>query len=461
MGVGALGALALVPVIAQPILGIVLVAAVLAVWLAWKSIAYPLALASIPTVVEAIIGYNPLPKGGVTFLFAAWIGLAIMFAVMRKTHEQATRALLSAPVLLSFVLLGVMLLRLGSSPGEAYGSTKVQHFIANNLIFMIGAVFVGSSRRDLRLALSIFLIIAACGGLLLVFKLLSGGLHATFDNRFALSADEYPIYLGRSSADGVILAIYAVLAASRLWTRMAAMAVLPLLLVALVASGSRGPVLAFAVGLIVFMGLISASREARRRLQLVGVTLLAAVVVVPLALPSSSIGRAISTLLGSGAGLSSNGRSELWAKAFTGFAQHPLFGLGTGGFASLNPPLPYPHNLLLEMSVELGVIGLLLVSSIIVGFARRLFGAWRAMIGRDKVEAATLIALFVMALVNAMFSGAVQDNSELWVWGGIGVGMSVRIPLRRASTRLSERRPTGRRKPNVGGRPLGADPSPA
>jgi O-antigen ligase len=454
--------LALLPALIQPTIGLALIAVVIVIWLAWKSVAYPLALAGIPTIIEAIVGYNPLPKGGVTFIFAAWIGVAVMFAVMRRTHQPAIRTLMSAPVLLSFVLLGVMILRLGPSPGEAYGSTKVQLYIADNLVFMVGAIFVGASRSGLRLALSILLIIAACGAILLVFKLLSGGLHATFDSRFSLSADEYPIYLGRESADGIILAIYVVLAATRLWARMAAVAVLPLLFVALIASGSRGPVVAFVVGLIVFFGLIATSREARRRLLLVGAGLLGAAVVVPLALPSSSIGRAISTLLGSGAGLSSNGRSELWAKAFAGFAKHPLFGLGTGGFASLNPTLPYPHNLLLEMSVELGLVGALIIIGVIASFATRLLIVWRKMNGRDKIEAATLIALFVMIFVNALFSGAIQDNAELWVWGGMGVGMSSRtVAQRRRGQHAHMFDPRSTRTSTVGARRPRSDPSPA
>ncbi len=420
--------------------------AVAGIWLARRSVAYPLALAGIPTIIEAIAGHNPIPKGGTTFIFAAWIGIAVAFAVARRTHEQAVRALMSFPVLLSFALLGVMLLRLGSSPSEAYGSTKVQLYIADNLVFLIGAVFVGARRSDLRLFLGILLAVTSFGALLLMFKLLSGNLHAQFEGRFSISADEYPIYLGRQSADGIIIATCTVLVATRIWARMAAVAVLPLLIVALLAAGSRGPVVAFAVGLVVFLGLISTSEQARRRLLLVGAGLLGAAVIVPLALPSSSIGRAISTLLGSGAGLSSNGRSELWAKAFAAFAQHPLFGLGTGGFASLNPILPYPHNLLLEMSVELGVVGTLLITGVIVGFATRLAGAWRTTSGRDKIEAATLTALFVMIFVNSLLSGAIQDNSELWIWGGMGVGMSSRLAVRRRSAWRSHALGLGERK---------------
>ncbi len=426
-----MGVLLLLPALMRPTMGLALVAAVVAIWLAWKSVAYPLALAGIPTIVDAIVGYNPLPKGGVTFIFAAWIGVAVMFALMRRTHEPGFRALMSAPVLLSLALLGIMLLRLGPSAAEAYGSTKVQLYVADSLTFMVAAVLVGADRSDLRLALSLLLIVASCGALLLIFKLLSGGLHTTLASRFSLSATEYPIYLGRSAADGVVLAICAVLVATRVWARMAAAAVLPLLVVALLAAGSRGPVVAFMVGLIGLVGLTFASGRARRRLLLVGAGLLGTAIIAPLALPGSSIGRAISTLVGSGGGLSSNGRSELWAQAFSAFAGHPLLGLGTGGFASLNPELLYPHNLILEMSVELGVVGTLLITCVIVGFATRLLAAWRNASGRDKIEAATLIALFLMAFVNALFSGAIQDNAELWIWGGMGVGLSSRLAMQR------------------------------
>jgi O-antigen ligase len=430
-----LGLFVLLPALVKPVIGIGLVGVVVAVWLAWRSVAYPLALAGIPTIVAAIVGYNPLPKGAVTFIFAAWIGLAVAFAVIRGTHAPAVRALMSAPVLLSVALLGIMILRLGPSPAEAYGSTKLQLYIADNLIFLIGAVFVGARRSDLRLFLSLLLAVISCGALMLMFKLLSGGLHATFDSRFSLSAEEYPIYLGRQSADGVIIAIYAVLAATRVWARMAAVAVLPLLVVGLLASGSRGPFVAFAIGLVALLGLIATSRRARRRLLPVGAGLLGTAIIVPLALPSSSIGRAVSTLVGSASGLSSNGRTELWAQAYAAFAKHPLLGLGTGGFASLNPEKLYPHNLFLEMSVELGVVGTLLIAVVIAGFAARLIAVWRTTSGRDKIEATALVALFVMAFVNALFSGAIQDNTTLWIWGGMGVGMSSRLVAQRRRAR--------------------------
>jgi O-antigen ligase len=431
LGAGALGCLILLPTLSQPLYAIALVGAAGAIWLASRSVAYPLALAGVPTIIEAIVGHNPLPKGAVTFIFAGWIAVAVAFAIARGTHPTAGRGLVSPTVLLSLTLLGVMILRLGPSPSHEYGSTKVQLYIADNLVFLIGAVFVGARREDLRLFFAIVLAVAVGEGTVLLLKLLSGNIHMTFEGRFALSAQEYPIYLGRDSADGLIIAIYAVLTATRTWTRMAAVAALPLLTVAMLAAGSRGPVVACLIGVIVLVVLTSTRGRSRRRLLLAGGGLLGAMAIVPLVLPGSAIGRALSAIVGGAGGLATNGRSALWEKAFTGFGQHPLFGLGTGGFASLNPPLPYPHNILLEAGVELGIVGVLLVAGIVFSAARRLYGVWRTSGDRDRIDAAVLAALFVAALINALVSGAIQDNKEIWLWGGLAVGMSTRLMFQR------------------------------
>lgn len=430
LGAWLLGLLILAPALKRPELAIALVAGVVAVGLAWKSVAYPLAASGVPPLVDAIVGSNPLPKGGFTFLFSAWIALAVFFVVLRGKTRVAPRALMQAPVILSLALLGLMLLRLGSSPAEAYGSMKVQLYIADVLIILVGAVFVGASRRDLELFTGLTFVILAFGALLFIFDLLSGSAHMVAPERFSLTAQEYPIYLGRASAEGVLIAIYLILAAKRLVVRMSAFAVTPALLVAMIAAGSRGPLVAFIFGLFALLALVAAGGRARRRLVPVIGALLIAIVFVPLLVPSSSIGRSLSTILGSASGLSSNGRSELWSQAYTAFGSHIFAGVGWGGFAALNPEELYPHNLLLEVGAELGIFGAAIVVGIVLGATRRLMKMWRATVGADKLMSALLVSLFVTALVNAMFSGAIQDNSPVWLWAGLGVGMSARLARR-------------------------------
>ena len=44
-------------------------------------------------------------------------------------------------------------------------------------------------------------------------------------------------------------------------------------------------------------------------------------------------------------------------------------------------------------------------------------------------QVAVVIALFTAALVNAMFSGDIQTNSNVWLAAGLGLGLSLRGKL--------------------------------
>ena len=144
--------------------------------------------------------------------------------------------------------------------------------------------------------------------------------------------------------------------------------------------------------------------------------------------PGQSIQRSLSFLTGAGSGLSSNGRTHSWSLAWNAFLAHPAFGIGTGSFFSISGINRYPHNLLLEVAAELGLVGLVLV----VGF---LASTWLAMSrartlqDRGDLQVAVVIALFAAALVNAMFSGDIQTNSSVWLAAGLGLGLSLRSTL--------------------------------
>jgi O-antigen ligase len=418
-----------IPAITRPVIAIGLVAAAAGLWLASKSVAYPLGIAFAPSLVEAIYGSNPLPKGATTYLFFGWIGLAIVIAMIRGEHP---RLLFSAPVLVSFALLGLMVARLGASPESAYGSHKLQLFIANNLIFLIAGIFVGTRRRDTERFFVLMLTIAATGALLLMVELATGAASNLIADRFSISAQEYPIQLGRSSSDGLLLAIYGMLAWRSLSGRLWATAAFPALAVTLIAAGSRGPVVAFAIALVTLLAMSATTPRARRRLTLVLVVGVGAIVLVPLVVPSSTIGRALSALFGGASGLSTTGRAGLWKVAADAFAAHPLLGIGTGGFAGLQTTELYPHNILIEAAAELGIVGAILVAWFIIGSLRRLLARRRVLPSADKLEMSIVIALFVAALVNALFSGAIQDNREIWLWAGLGLGICSR-PLARAA----------------------------
>jgi O-antigen ligase len=222
-----------------------------------------------------------------------------------------------------------------------------------------------------------------------------------------------------------LIAICLIMASSNRWVRLTAMCSLPLLLISLIAAGSRGPTVAFIVGLIALIGLTTTVGRSRRRLVAVGAVVIAGAILIPVVVPGSSIGRSLSTIIGSSSGLSSNGRSALWAKAYSAFGAHTLFGVGTGGFAALDLE-SYPHNILLEVAAELGIVGAVAFIAMASSVMRRLIVLWRKTHARLQLEVTLLIALFLSALVNAIFSGAIQDNSDLWLWSGLAIGVYVR-----------------------------------
>lgn len=422
----------LFPFIQRPVAGIVLAGLVVAFVSAWYSPALALALVALPSAIFALTGGNPFPPGVVTAIFSAWITLAIGLAILRGVDAPPLRVAVSLPVVASAALLVWMAIRLGSAMGTDFGGQKVQLFVAGNLMFLVAGIFVGWRRVHTTVFLGVTMAVALAGALVLLVQLATGSAETVLPDRYAVSPEDDPIGLSRESAYGILIAAYFVL--SSRWTslRLFGAAALPALAIALIAGGSRGPVVGLAVGLAVFLALGSADRTTRRRLLLLAVAAAAAVIVVPQVLPNSTISRSFEVVTDSGTAVTANGRIELWERAYDALATHPLQGLGTGGFARLEPLLLYPHNLLLETWAELGLVGFLLLVAFLGATIARLSQAWRgAPSADDRLMAAAIAGLFSAALVNAMFSGAIQNNRSVWLWAGLAIGLAGAIRAER------------------------------
>jgi O-antigen ligase len=408
----------------------------------WYTPAIPLAVSGLPTVAFALLGPNPLPAGGVSSVIAGWTALGMAFVIMRGRDVPPPRVALAAPVLLTAFLAGLMLARLPSASLSAYGSTKLVLFVVGNLVFVAGGAFIGWRRPDLDLLLLIVLAVSTLGAVVLVVRFGTGGAQEVLPGRYAISPEDDPIGLGRGAAEGLLIAIYLMLSRRSATTRLWALAAIPALAIAVVASGSRGPVVGLTFGLLILLALTATNERARRRLLLVAGAALIAVIAVVQTVPTSTLSRSLEVVVSSGSNLSTNGRSQLWAAAWQAFVDHPFLGLGTGGFADLRGDELYPHNLLLESAAELGIFGVLAVVGIVAWTGARITRAWRATRDEDRLVAAIIAALFAMAVVNALFSSALPNNKEVWLWSGVAAGLSARLLGDRGAGRRA--RPTGR-----------------
>jgi O-antigen ligase len=393
---------------------------------------------------------------------------ALVIAVLRDADVLPGRVLLTAPLLLTILTAVWMTVRLGSSTDPQYGSFKLQLFVAENLAFLVAGVVVAARRDQFRLFLVLTLAMAGLSAIVLARGLAAGNAQAVVGGRFAISSDYNPIIFGRDAARAMTIAVFFLLVARLPWLRLVSIALLPLLAVAFTASGSRGPTVGLIVGLALLLGLTLRDRDARRRVLLVFAGGIAGAFLVSQLVPGQNVSRALSFLTGNAQDASSNGRTGLWHAAWHAFAGHPLWGIGTGSFGSIDPVNLYPHNLVLETLAEQGIVGGLLVVGTIVLGAAALWRLWREADGRDRHDAAMTASLLAAAVVNAMLSGDIAVNNAVWLALGLGTGLRLRarglpaVPGRIAALRgrralpRAEERPQQRRQAPaaVGGRIL-------
>ena len=226
--------------------------------------------------------------------------------------------------------------------------------------------------------------------------------------------DANPIWAARALFVGAIVAMFGP------FPRVVRLVTAPVMIVAGLMTVSLGPALGLAVGTWAGVGayLRSGNRLERR--------LFATWAVLGLA-----IGLGILAALAGGADADSSLVSSLAKQqdltsrqayldaSLPLFAGSPLIGIGIGGFAATHLDT-YPHNLFVEIAVELGVAGLIA------------FGAWLWLAIRGAAHSPMLVALLAASTVFTLFSGSLASNTELWMFSGLAVAS---YPLKRLGER--------------------------
>jgi O-antigen ligase len=103
------------------------------------------------------------------------------------------------------------------------------------------------------------------------------------------------------------------------------------------------------------------------------------------------------------------------------FLHQPVLGAGVGAFAgsvpdSLHPDqfYQYPHNVLVELAAETGVIGLLLVFAPLVAGWAILF--WRG-VHEGSPQIAVILLITAVFFTVASVSGDIPSDRGLWIFG--------------------------------------------
>jgi O-antigen ligase len=339
------------------------------------------------------------------------------------------------------VLLGVMIAAgLLYSPAPMSARSKTLSYCAFNLApSALVVLLVDSEERLLRLVRAVIVIGLAMAVLThLGHDTAEGGAGAGLYN---IGEGKYGIDIGGARFAGgtwfarrldlvlISLLVLAALSPSKI-PLLAMLGLMPYLAYLLFLSGARGAIAGGAVAFMVVLTLLTAMAKSGRALRLTMVALLLLVItavagsVREVALSQEIVQRY--TVLEHPFQTEAAGadRLQYWRSAWETFEDHPVFGIGSGGWGMVWNKQDYrdfPHNIFLEILCEEGLIGGLLFSLFFFGTMRLVWKVMRHPMStqRGKTLAIWAIGILTFAGLDAQLSGDIQTNDYLWIAAAI------------------------------------------
>ena len=422
-------------VITNPIMMVIIPLGFIILWLLINNPAIALMILSLTAIIKGyLINYFPVVEVVDITVIATliiWLGLVkILLEGNWKLPSEPTS------IVYLFLIFGLLLgISYMYTASPDYGFRKILRFNTFAVTMFISPLLIIKSPTDSKRLLSYFyfLLVIIIGIMLLQFVyFLKWGDFAivlAYWNRISIPGAN-PIQVSRYLAIGAAMMI-ALLIRNRPSRSLHYFAILFVILLSIILSGSRGPLVSIIIGSIVYA--ILYERKHSSRIFGYGILAIGTIITLLLFLPESltqrffdiSQGSVIMTQQGVRRISTIATRYEFWSMSIQAwFSSITSFfiGLGAGGFSSLfiwRDWHWYPHNLFFEIIAELGLIGLVIgVLFIIKSYKIINKGIQR---GSFTDHSALWVAGTVVMFIAAQFSGDINDNRILWMFIGISI----------------------------------------
>ena len=315
------------------------------------------------------------------------------------------------------------------TPSKVYAPRKLLELATLSLWSIIGTAMIIANRPErLRRFLLLLLVFATAASADGIIQYTTTGQYDTTGS-LAGSADfrlENYISQGRFYGMGALVASAAWFQTSPLSKRGVAMtAVFVICWVGLLICGGRSPILGVLAGMLLplALGLRVANRQllaSKAALVSIGLLLLIAIALVQASADYSENLRALerfNALFSKEEG-GQTARLAYWRSAWHFWLDHPVFGNGIGSFpvrfhgADIDS---HPHNLILEVLVELGLVGLMLLAAFSLAAVRGIS------LRRLREEPLLMCAamLCISMFVSAMTSSDITGNRNVFAMLGL------------------------------------------
>lgn len=190
--------------------------------------------------------------------------------------------------------------------------------------------------------------------------------------------------------------------------RLVNYAYIPLAILSMILTGSRGPLVAIIPAIIYILASLNHLKLYLR--VIIFVLLVVGLFSLQSFIPEQTMARIAST----GDELSGgdlNGRTEIWSQGLAVFVKHPLQGIGTGAYGAAIEERIIAHNFAISILTEVGVIGFTLFITIL-GMAFLL--TWH----QSKWDAGFWVALLLVWMLGASSSNF-EHRKQTWLFLGL------------------------------------------
>jgi len=366
--------------------------------------------------------------------------LDFLFAFTRKDRHGVGEFLAHWKGIAAFgTLTAVIAISYLYSPAPVYGLDKLTRFLVISCALFVAPLVLIKKDDDLRHFTLAMLAFAA----VLSLRVLLGVTDPSMFNSSGgpvLSDARDVTQIGAGQVVGVGL-LWMLFCPYCNFRRPLLMVSVPLMCAALIASVARGPILSFAAIFIAFMFLRrvrSGVTSTKVWLPLLLLGFLAFAGCIYWLQQQSAASDKLTTkkaeieevLGGSSTPTYTAGkRLTMYRWALGMFEERPVTGWGLGGWSyyAFDRDMPaYPHNLILEVAAEEGIIGLAALATLLLTILWTMRHIWRT-----SPDLTFITPVFAFSLLVTMTSGDINVNRPLWLWCGVVFALSGIMERRR------------------------------
>lgn len=342
----------------------------------------------------------------------------LVFLAEKKTFEKKAVFI----VFLGIIFVLYVISSLNWTVGELYAHQKTVSFSTLTLWTLIaGAFIIASDKIRLARFINMIVLFAVWIAIQSTFQYVKGSLNINNLNSSYLA-------LGYTLGLGVLICVtYGFLSTESTAKRIFMIFLSLYFLFLLFILGGRGPLISTIISLpvpLLFRKRLAQSNKLKLKKYTVFIIFLFLIIFLICfylylkGILTTTLYRML-LLLDPGMGTSAGTRIEYYAISEKLWLSNPVFGYGIGSWPLLNG-LPdacyYPHNMVFEILVELGLAGLILFGLTVI-FALK--GFFKQNIKGNIFLGSVVLMLFVNVFIGAMFSGDLNDNRVLFVFLGL------------------------------------------